>query len=166
MFPHLSCRSPERSHTNEGFTLVEVALSLGLVAFCLVALLGLFSTGLNQHRDSTKNVEAAHLMAQLLAERTAQDSTSDPSLALPPLNVPAATRSDEPAILLDGNGERTASLQDAVFGLSYRIAPALDTDPAVLQGHARVWVCLSWPAGAPATQSSGSYETIVFHRLK
>lgn len=143
-----------------------MALSLGVVAFCLIALLGLFSTGINQHRDSTRNVEAAHLMAQLLAERTAQDTTADPALALPPLDFPAATSSDDTPILLDENGERTTSLQDAVFGLSYKVTPPTSTDPVILQEHSRVWVCLSWPAGARLAHSAGRYETIVLHRLK
>lgn len=54
--------SPRKSPSNPhevGLTLVEVTIALGLVAFALVAILGVLPTGLNQLRDAMdRTVEA------------------------------------------------------------------------------------------------------------
>lgn len=51
-----------------GFSLVEACIAIGLVAFCLVALLGLFQVGLSQDRSAVDQVKAVHILAALSDE--------------------------------------------------------------------------------------------------
>ncbi len=51
-----------------GFSLVEACIAIGLVAFCLVALLGLFQVGLSQDRSAVDQVQAAHILAAVSDE--------------------------------------------------------------------------------------------------
>jgi type II secretory pathway pseudopilin PulG len=43
---------------SKGFSLIEVALSLGIIGFCLIAVLGLLPTGLNIQRTSQEEAKA------------------------------------------------------------------------------------------------------------
>ena len=60
-----------------GFTLMEVAMSLGIFAFCLVAVLGLFSTGLKTERSSHEEDGATSTLAAL--SLALENSTRDGS---------------------------------------------------------------------------------------
>jgi|GEM_PF-986333 Tfp pilus assembly protein PilV len=51
------CRS-----RRSGFSLIEVALAVGLIGFCLVALLGLLQVGLQQERASIDQTQATHVL--------------------------------------------------------------------------------------------------------
>lgn len=50
------------------FSLVEVALALGIVGFVIVALLGLLGTGLESGRESRQQLISAQLLERTLAE--------------------------------------------------------------------------------------------------
>jgi len=45
-----------------GFSLIEVAMAVALIAFCLVALLGLLHVGLRQERTSIDQTQATHVL--------------------------------------------------------------------------------------------------------
>ncbi len=51
----------------KGFSLIEVALAIGLVAFALVALLSLIPTGLSTSRQSIAETRASELAEQMFA---------------------------------------------------------------------------------------------------
>lgn len=59
---------PSSGGREAGFSLVEACMAIGLVAFCLVALLGLFQIGLNQERQAVDQVRAAHILAAVSDE--------------------------------------------------------------------------------------------------
>ncbi len=59
--------SPTRSHRPAGFSLVEVTLALGLVSFVLVALLGLFASGLNSNRASSVDTAVGQIVRDVVA---------------------------------------------------------------------------------------------------
>jgi uncharacterized protein (TIGR02598 family) len=50
-----------------GFSLVEVVVALGVIAFGLLAILGLFPTGLQSGRASIQETRANHLADQIFA---------------------------------------------------------------------------------------------------
>ena len=54
-------RSFAACRAERGFSLVEVSLALGLVAFVLLALMGLFVVGLNSSRDSSMETAYAQI---------------------------------------------------------------------------------------------------------
>jgi uncharacterized protein (TIGR02598 family) len=64
-------------HTRKpcGFSLVEVVLALGVIAFSLVAILGVFPTGLAANRLSVSDTRAAQLASAVSATIDAQSAT-------------------------------------------------------------------------------------------
>lgn len=51
---------PRRSLAKAGFTLVEIALSLAIIGFALVAIIGVLPTGLNVQRDNREETIIVH----------------------------------------------------------------------------------------------------------
>lgn len=56
---------PSASRSASAFSLVEVVIALGIAAFCLVALLGLFPSGLKSAKSTTDQTAAAGLLANV-----------------------------------------------------------------------------------------------------
>ena len=50
-----------------GFSLVEVVMALGIVAFALVSMLGLFSVGIGASKHSGEDTEVASMSAQVMS---------------------------------------------------------------------------------------------------
>ncbi len=48
--------APPRVNANRGFSLVEITLALGIVSFCVIAVLGLSVLTLDQTRESKRDV--------------------------------------------------------------------------------------------------------------
>lgn len=65
-------RSQER-----GFSLVEVVIAIGLVTFCLVALMALFSVGFSTSREATADTVLAGLYAQIASDPQAETNTNN-----------------------------------------------------------------------------------------
>lgn len=62
-------------HAASGFSLVEVVIALGIIAFALVAVLGVFPTGLSSNRTSVSDTRAAALANAVFATIDAQSDT-------------------------------------------------------------------------------------------
>ena len=56
------------SRQTTAFSLVEVTLALGIMAFCLVAIFGLLPTGLNTSRDAIAQTVAANIAGAIGAD--------------------------------------------------------------------------------------------------
>ena len=56
-----------------GFTLAEVALAIGIVAFAFIALIGVFPVGFTQSRASVEETRATHLAQTIFASLRAAD---------------------------------------------------------------------------------------------
>ncbi len=52
-------------HQTAGFTLIEVAIALGIIAFALVALMGMLPIGLDSLHDSKRNTIDARIVQQM-----------------------------------------------------------------------------------------------------
>ena len=73
-----------RSHRSlEGFSLVEVTIAIGIFAFVIVAILGLFPVALRQRSDAALETRAV-LVAQQIFE-SIRGSSNTNSIFLPPL---------------------------------------------------------------------------------
>jgi len=55
-------------NSERAFSLVEVAMALGIVSFVLLALIGLFSVGLNAGKDSQLDTVQAAIVHRMLSE--------------------------------------------------------------------------------------------------
>ena len=51
---------------HQGFSLIEVALALGITGFCLLAVLGLLPAGTKMSRDATQSTKANLVAAQVM----------------------------------------------------------------------------------------------------
>ncbi len=56
-----------------GFSLVEITLTLGIVAFVLVSILGLFSVGIESSRRSADDTIISQIANQVLSDTRTQD---------------------------------------------------------------------------------------------
>ena len=71
----MSIHTQDKSKHRSGFSLVEVVLALGVIAFSLVAILGVFPTGLASNRASINETRAAQLAQTIIATIDAQCAT-------------------------------------------------------------------------------------------
>jgi uncharacterized protein (TIGR02598 family) len=58
----------KKSHLSDGFSLVEVVLSLGIFSFAIITLLGVMPLGLNSLRDSTATTVSSLIVRSIAAE--------------------------------------------------------------------------------------------------
>jgi len=59
---------------NQAFSLVEVTIAIGIVGFCLIALLGLYSTGLTSNRQASTDTILASTSSLMAANIEAQEN--------------------------------------------------------------------------------------------
>ena len=76
---------PPLGSRRAGFSLVEVVLALGICSFGIVALVGLFSAGVQASKESQDQIQAANLASLLVAVRAASPTNALPGFVIPPL---------------------------------------------------------------------------------
>lgn len=147
---------------SRAFSLVEVVLALGICAFVLVALLGLFTAGLRAGRESEEQVQAANLASQIFSTRLAAP-TSDTNT--PGFVIPASALTNAYGSLFGSAGGfvgldgRTKPSAD---GAAYRILAMAGTNALTGPRTSQVHLMLSWPAQASLSNSAGHYETLTY----
>ncbi len=118
--PHCPSR---RVGLTGGFSLVEVTMAIGLMSYCLVAMLGLASVGLQQERQSTDQLLALEVLSAVAADfrsiPTGQTHSTAYGIQLPAIGASAT----EGSIGLDENFQIAA--MDQRFKVTYAVeAPA------------------------------------------
>lgn len=141
------------------FSLVEVALALGVASFCLVAVVALVPLGIDTSQMGSDQATASSILTHVLADLRATPMTSPPGAkatsAQYSVVIPAHTVADtptQPKILYFGNTSQQFS-PSLVQGTSrYRLTinflpPDSDrTAPAVpLRTATAVTLLVSWP---------------------
>jgi len=134
-----------------GFSLVEVVMALGILAFAITALLGAFAVGMNTDRESIEELEATHILQSIIAERRANPTLTNTNMLLPVLNTDS-TCSSSNALSLDEIGRLQQGTRNGKFGLLYRIAPAPNTNSA------SVYCAIYWPGRATPENAQGRVE--------
>ena len=122
------------------FTLVEVVVALGIVAFGLTVLVGLLPTGLKSNRDSIEESQAVNVMYSVIADR--QSTPLDQVSAI--YQLPAlenVTSQIQASLLLTEDGEVTPQLDDARYRIEYTVRPSPGSHQPVVMA-----VRISWPA--------------------
>lgn len=86
------------------FSLVEVALALGVAAFCLIAILGLMPVGVQTNRNATSQTAATNIMAAIVADlrTTPPAATTSPQFAI--------TFGTDTTLYFDASGQASTSL--------------------------------------------------------
>jgi type II secretory pathway pseudopilin PulG len=132
--------------------LIEVVIALGVFAFAVVAIGGLFFVGIDANKGSSDEIQAANLASLLISTRRAITTGSTGAMAnfaLPPLNVPASCSGTSVAI--DGTTTGTPA-----YNLYYTIT----TGTGIGANVAQVYLLLWWPPAStlPSNNSGNRYE--------
>ena len=145
------------------FSLVEVVMALGICTFVLVALIGLFSSGWKMTRESEDQMQAANLASQIIASRIVAPTNSVSNAAIPAGKLGQAYgnayASEDRFVGFDGLLTADAS------AAAYRIACNIGTNAATGSRLSQVYLRLTWPPQAPATNASGRYEICTYIAL-
>ncbi len=85
------------------FSLVEVALSLGIAGFCLVAVIGLLPVGVNSEQNASEQMAAGSILTHVLSDLRATPITSPPGAAVATAQyavpIPASTKTTSAAFV-------------------------------------------------------------------
>lgn len=144
------------SKGSPAFSLVEVVMALGICTFVLVALIGLFSSGWKMTRESEDQMQAANLATQIIAARIVSPANGPANAAIPAAKLSQAYSNayatDDRFVAFDGTLTADASTA------AYRIACTVGTNAATGPKLSQVYLRLTWPPQAAATNASGRYE--------
>jgi len=145
-----------RTGTRSGFSLVEVALALGICAFVLVAMLALFQVGLKSSRESEEQMEAANLASQIMTLVAACPTNG--------ITIPSQSLTNSYADVFGGTAKYIGpdGRPTNVNSATYRITCSAGTNAATGSRMAQVYLMLSWPPRAALTGAVGKYETIAY----
>jgi type II secretory pathway pseudopilin PulG len=159
-----------RSRASSAFSLAEVALALGVAAFCLVAVLGMLPVSLKTQRVSANQTKANAVMSEIIDDFRAKmrlppglQSKSQEGTAGLGLHGQWATRATPDTLFFTNDGIQTppqtaytgtpAAPPDAVFRATatYMYPPTATTAIAT--------ITVSWPAAqSDLTKVEGSIE--------
>ncbi len=136
--------------STRGFSLVEVTLALGLMAFCMTAIFGLLPVGMNSNRAAIAQTEAVNLISTIHSDlkSTPRDATASSTFNLPMTGQSAVMYFNE-----DGGEE---SVGDANFRAQVFLSSV--SGQAATTGR----IVVSWPAQQDdVAQAFGRVESFV-----
>ncbi len=159
-------------HSTSAFSLVEVALALGVAVFALAAIIGLLPIGLSSNQASVEQTTAAALATSVVTD-----------LQATPVEIPAVVKtSPRFQISLPASGSATHTLflredgsaagsvdanADPAQDPRYRVTLVVTAPSAPTQKTATtVRVLITWPAladavaGTTPSKYAGSYEFV------
>jgi len=113
-----------------GFSLIEVVLALGIVAFALVAILGMIPIGLEAMRSSVEGTTSNLIMQDIRARVE---------------GLPFKAQ-DLPASYYDQQGMHAGAASNAYYKVDVRVASPLQSPTNA--GYMAVVVTLAWPVQA------------------
>lgn len=126
---------PAKNH--RAFSLVEVAIAMGIVAFAIVSLIGLMGVSLDAGRRANDDTQVAMLARKALGQF---------------LTTPYSSLSNQ-VIYFDQEGELLSSSADAYFECDTKV-----NDTGV-HGGVTVTMTFRWPVGA-SHQPTSAYEQV------
>jgi Tfp pilus assembly protein PilV len=139
--------------------LVEVVAALAICSFALVAILGLFTSGVQSSMESEQRIRAANLASTLISLRMASPTNNIANL--PNFAIPTSSMTNGFASAYSGNtyvgaDGQTTTAANAV----YQISCEAGTNTVTGSNVAQVYLMLSWPPKAQAAAAEGRYELI------
>jgi len=118
-----------------GFSLVEVVLAIGVIAFAIVAILGVFPLGLNAGHSAQDETRAPQIAQEIFDAISSQAPTQFNKVVLPlaspsppPIDLSSSTTQlNAPAAFLyaDNNGQ----LSQSSSGATYTVSVATNSSP-------------------------------------
>lgn len=148
-----------------GFSLVEATLSLGLSAFCLVAIFGLLPLGLKSNQTATEETAATGFLSMVAADLRAtppakeNDANSTSGQFQIPIPANPVTVAPTPTQLyFNGEGRNSACCAaDSRYRLTVTFLPNGSNVKAATLANLQI----SWPATVDPAQARGCTQTFV-----
>lgn len=146
------------SQRRTAFSLVEVVIALGVCAFVLVAMLGLFQVGLKSGRESEEAVTASNLASRIIAMRAAAPTNDFANAPIPAQALKQAYGDayggQNKFVGFDG----LLAAATSPYRISCKAGTNSQTGPYVSQIH----LVLTWPPQVDETKAAGRYEVITY----
>lgn len=135
-------------------------MALGICTFVLVAMMGLFSTGLRAGRESEEQVQAANLASEILAKRSASLTNNLADFAIPASALTNAYGDilGSAGTLIGADGRTNVTADNATCRLVCRAGTNAFTGPR----FAQVYLMLTWPSQVAPANAAGRYETLTY----
>jgi uncharacterized protein (TIGR02598 family) len=131
----------------KGFSLIEVAIALGVAAFCLLAVFGLLPVGEQTSRNATSQTAAINILGNVVADLRA---TPNALMTSAQYNLTFGT----PQILyFDGLG-RVAALPSSTS--RYQLNVSYPPGSPSTKAPTYVTLTVTWPAQAAPANAQGS----------
>jgi uncharacterized protein (TIGR02598 family) len=138
------------------FSLIEVALALGIFSFAVVAILGTISVALDSTRDSEMRLRAAHAGSAIIGTVKANPSfganASSSNFPLPDLET-VGENEEQSGLYVDRQGRAVPSPDLAEFQLGWRLTRDEEMPQLVY-----CYLELKWPARSTAANASGIHR--------
>lgn len=150
--------------TQVAFSLVEIVLALGVFSFCIIAVLSLFSVGLDNAKESDQEIRAANLTSSILGRIRSAPRVDLSAQGFPFAPVAGETTGvvfeipTETPIYLRANGLKAATAIEAANGYAAAAAAFHDQASQVTRLTLKLW----WPSTAPLSQATGTYTVNTF----
>ena len=150
------------------FSLVEVTLALGVMAFCLVPLSGLLPLGMQSNKASIAQTTANGILSAVITDLRAAPSANAPLLSATSqqfqIVIPGNSETNalaggtgSPPRYFTGDGQCSSSMtSQAHYLLSITFLPNSGARTATF-----VKLQVSWPAAATLANAAGSVQTLV-----
>lgn len=122
--------------TRAGFSLVEVTMAIGLMSFCLVAMLGILPVGLSQERKSTDQLLALQALGAVTADF--QNASLAGTNSKSPQYGISISSSGSSSLWLDQALAKTTDIEAKQFDVTYKIE-----QPKSRFSNYRMWVKVS-----------------------
>lgn len=167
------------SHHHKAFSLVEIVLALGIMAFCMIGIFGLLPVGLTSNMTSAQQTKAAGVASSVAADLRAKNTkipTQSPRYGFVIPGYGGASSMAAPqTIYTQEDGTPTGiigakpsydTLNQSVFRVTVGFSP-----PAASKGATMARIMVSWPPSAdlakdPSSKSwpiqkTGAFETVI-----
>jgi uncharacterized protein (TIGR02598 family) len=127
------------------FSLIELTVTIGIAAFCLIAVFGLMPVGMRTNRNATSQTAATNIMAAVISDLRATPKANNNSSQF------AITFGTPATLYFDGSGQFTTTP-----GANSRYQ--LNVTWYGTTGLRYADLKVTWPAAATTANASGSTE--------
>ena len=155
---------PARS--NHGFSMVEVAMALGLVSFAFVSIVSILPLGLSDTRNAVAGTEAgcvlAAVSADLLAAPLGATQTPRFQILLPNAsNLSVGSLATLYTGETGSNRDRNGTLITLPGNAKFKAVVSFQPRSANQKISIPVRISVSWPAAAAANATASTLETVI-----
>jgi uncharacterized protein (TIGR02598 family) len=131
------------------FSLVEIAVALGVAGFCLVAVVGLLPIGVKTNQNAISQSASASIIAAVFGDMRATPKASATSIQF------GITFGTTKTLYFDGDGAFSNSV---TASSRYRLSLTFPPNPSGSFGATFAHLKVTWPAQASPSNAIGSTE--------